>query len=36
MRHIISYFIEKYMITDVILLEESYFWWDNKDDIYNE
>ena len=28
---------EKYMTTDVILLGESYSWWDNEeDDIYNE
>lgn len=28
---------EKYMARDVILLGESYSWWDNEeDDIYNE
>lgn len=28
---------EKYMAADVLLLGESYAWWDNEeDDIYNE
>ncbi|MDC3414707.1 hypothetical protein NC797_06615 [Aquibacillus sp. 3ASR75-11] len=28
---------EKYMTSDVILLNENYSWWDNEeDDIYNE